>query len=363
MLALGAFLQSLRWPPARASWLRLAGIALGVAVAGGFIVLLIWRTELSEIRRSLAGMSLPILVGAVAVYFVNVWLQALRWHLLIGHMGSPGSGSLFPPLVIGIMGSNLLPLRMGTVLRAEYLWSRFRLQTPAVLSAIVVEGWLDGLVLAVLFLPVLAIVAPQEAVVKGILFAGGIAAASLLLVRLALSKGWGRRLPSLPLPKRLEPLLTSLLQSFIKGLASLRSARTLSAATAVSVVAWLVKAAVFYLVGLAFSLDMDWSDYLVVTAALSGAGALQVSQGNMGPYEFVVAEVMVGLGAARGDAAAYAIVSHAVLFVPVTVLGLAFFIWHRLSLPTSGAGAGRATTLVGAQAEGVGAPRRWFQWR
>lgn len=366
-LAVGALLRISRrtWDIARSR--PLLGVLLGLAFAAALIALFIWRTDLGQLRASLTGVSLPILVAAAAVYFVNIGLQALRWHLLIRHMGSPGPGPLFPALVIGIMGSNLLPLRMGMILRAEYLRSRFGLEPPAVLSAIVVEGWLDGLVLAVLFLPILAVVGSEEGVIRGVLWAGGIAAGSLLLLRLALTGRWGgwwrshRPRLSLPLPQVFRSALASILESAISGLAAVRSGSIFTLALLTTAAAWLVKAAVFYLVGLAFPLDVDWSDYLVVTAAISAVGAIQVSQGNVGPYELVVAEVMVGLGAVRGEAAAYAIVSHGVLFFPVTVLGLLFFLRHRISVASRAAGQAviptapdsRMVSLKGKDVEGA----------
>jgi hypothetical protein len=48
----------------------------------------------------------------------------------------------------------------------------------------------------------------------------------------------------------------------------------------------------------------------------------------VGPYEIITAEVVAGLGVARGTATAYAIVAHAVLLVPIVAAGLAFLGWH-----------------------------------
>ena len=53
----------------------------------------------------------------------------------------------------------------------------------------------------------------------------------------------------------------------------------------------------------------------------------------MGPYEFVAAEVMASFGAGRGSAAAYAIVTHLVRLIPLTIVGLALFTWHSLIAP------------------------------
>jgi uncharacterized membrane protein YbhN (UPF0104 family) len=94
-----------------------------------------------------------------------------------------------------------------------------------------------------------------------------------------------------------------------------------------------VTVGVHCLVGIAFGLNIDWTSYLIVTAAANASGFVVLSQGNVGPYEIITAEVLAGLGAARGAATAYAIVAHAVLLVPVVAVGLVFFGWHLAVRP------------------------------
>jgi len=318
---------------------RVLRLALGITIAAIFAIAFVARADLSSVKDSFDDVNVAILLGAVAFYFVNVWFQALRWHFLIRHLGSPGPLKLLPPMIIGTMGNNLLPFRLGVVLRAEYLWSRFRIHAPASLSTIVLEGWLDGVVLALVFVPALAIVGSEQGIVRAVVISGGLAAGSLLVLRLALTERWAsfwrRRsssMPRLPLPQAVGSRLAPVISSFLTGFVPVRSGYVLTHALLWTAAAWLCRAVELYLVGLAFDLGLPFGDYLVLTAALSASGIVQISPGNTGPYEFVAAEVLTGLGAARGAASAYAIVSHAVLFIPVTLVGLALFAWHRLTL-------------------------------
>jgi uncharacterized membrane protein YbhN (UPF0104 family) len=123
--------------------------------------------------------------------------------------------------------------------------------------------------------------------------------------------------------------------AFAEGVASVKSERSLLVAGAATAAAWLVTAGVYYFVGLAFDLDVDWTAYLVLTAAINVSGLVQASGGNVGPYEFIAAEVMVGFGASPGEAGAYAIVTHMARLLPMTAVGLAVFAWHTLLPPRS----------------------------
>ena len=308
---------------------------LGLAVAALFALLFVSRADLGQLTATVARVSVPFVLAAAVLYLVNVWLQALRWHFLMKHIGSPGPGPFFLAMAIGIMGNNLLPLQMGYVLRLEYLRSRYHLQATPLFSTMLLEGWMDGLIMAFLFLPVLAIVGTEAWVIKAVLLLGGVAGGGLLLFRFALAgifrSFWLALLRRLP--GGLHQRLGTWVGAFLVGLASLRSGRRMALAGLVTAAAWLVNAGVLYLVGVSLDLDVDWTSYLVVTAAIGVAGAVQISPGNLGSFEFIVTEILVGLGASRGEAAAYAILAHAVLFLPVSLLGLALFAWHRLRGP------------------------------
>jgi glycosyltransferase 2 family protein len=318
--------------PSRGSGVQaIAGLALTFAFVGLFL----WRNDFGELVDSMKGITLLLLVPAIAVNFLDVWFQALRLRALTLHLSPPASRQLFAAINVGIMGNNVLPVRLGTVLRAQYLASRYDMQFASMLSTPILEGFMDGVVLAALFVPVLLIVGTESSIFWAVLASGFIAAAGLLALRVAYSPslstsitGLWRRLPALPLPASISSKLASWTRAFVEGVASVRNGRSLAFGVVYTAGAWLATAAVYLFVGMAFSLDVDWTAYLVLTAAVNVSGIVQASAGNIGPYEFVVAEVLAQFGVPRGDAAAYAIVTHLVRLVPLTLTGLGLFAWH-----------------------------------
>jgi uncharacterized protein (TIRG00374 family) len=226
-------------------------------------------------------------------------------------------------------------VRLGTVLRAQYLASRYDIQFASMLSTPILEGFMDGVVLAALFVPVLLVVGTDSNVFWAVLASGLVAGAGLLALRVAYSPSLSHRLrrvweriPSLPVPATVSGKLASWTRAFVQGVESVRSGRRLAQGVIFTAGAWLATAAVYLLVGMAFSLDVDWTAYVVLTAAVNISGIVQASAGNIGPYEFVVAEVLAQFGVPRGDAAAYAVATHLVRLVPLTLTGLGLFAWH-----------------------------------
>ena len=306
---------------------------LGLLVAAIFGAVLLSRTDLAQMVSSMRDVRVPLLVVAGLLRLTGLVVLSFRWHMLIRHIGSPGAPRLIPALAIGHMGNTVLPFSLGGVLRAHYMQTRYGIAATSSLSSIVLENLIDAVVLAGFFIPALAILGVGSRLAWTMLAIGGVGAGVLVLMRVLLSgRSLGcRRVLALPrtvVPKPLATRLASCREEAQAGLRSVRSTRTLAIAVLLTVAARLVTVGVHWLVGLAFGLDLDWTSYLVVTAAANASGFVALSQGNVGPYEIITAEVVAGLGAARGTATAYAIVAHAVLLVPIVAAGLAFLGWH-----------------------------------
>ncbi len=88
----------------------------------------------------------------------------------------------------------------------------------------------------------------------------------------------------------------------------------------------------YYLVGIAFDIDVGFHHYLLATAAANLAIAVLASQGGIGPFELVTKQTFIAAGVATSGAEAYAIGLHALVLLPVIVVGLYFLGTMNLSL-------------------------------
>ncbi len=67
---------------------------------------------------------------------------------------------------------------------------------------------------------------------------------------------------------------------------------------------------------------MDSGEYCLLLSAANLAIIIPTFFGGTGPFEWAARLVLVGAGVDAAPASAYAIVSHAVIFVPTTIFGL-----------------------------------------
>jgi len=319
-------------------WLRSGRLWLGLAGTALFLGLFFARTDLDGLWRALREADYRWAAPAVALWFLSAWFRSLRWGLLLRHLARLGTAALYPVLVIGYMANNLLPARLGEVVRAYVLGQRHGLSKMSVLGSIASERLVDALVLLVLMTSAAAFVG-----LEGHLRALSLAAVVVVVGGFALLSWAASHRPTVegalglllrPLPPALARRLRGAVDAFLEGTAALRSPLVLVAVALCGAIAWLLEASMYYLVGIAFDLGEGFAVYLVLAGAANLAITVPSTSGGIGPFEWASREVLVAAGVAGGAASAYALALHGLLLLPVIVVGL-LFLWGVQLSPTA----------------------------
>ncbi|MCH7698087.1 MAG: flippase-like domain-containing protein [Chloroflexi bacterium] len=327
--------------------LRSRRVWIGFAISVIFLGIFFYQTDVSEIWDSFKEANYAIAFASLPVYFAGIWVRTIRWQYLLRPVVRVSTARLFPVVIIGLMANNLIPARAGELVRAYILGEREKVSKAASLGTIAVDRLFDGLTLVPMLLIVVAFVGSSErfplpavdwtvnlvqlAIVMSVLFGGALA----VLLVLAFSEAARNRADELITtltPERLRPSIEGLAHSFFDGLHVLRSPVDMGLAWLMSMVSWLLEATMYYIVGLAFDIDVGFQHYLLATAAANLAIAVLASQGGIGPFELVTKQTFIAAGVATGGAEAYAIGLHALVLLPVIVVGLYFLGTMNLSL-------------------------------
>lgn len=326
---------------------------LAIAASLLFLGLFFARIDPGETWAKLGEANYLLVPPAIAVYFAAVYFRSLRWQYLLSPMKRLAVARLYPVVVVGYMANNLLPIRLGEVVRAYYLGEREKVSKVSSLATIAVERVFDGLTLLFLaavvslFLPLVGLLQglADKAGVPWVLLALAMSMPFVLvaafMVLASYSPRWfevllERLIAVLPAPIR--PKVSGLVGMFISGLAVLQHPRRLLAVFLLSLPVWLAEAFMYYV--LAFSLDLHnvfevtelAGVILLVTAVSNLAISVPTAGGGIGAFEVAAAATLSLLGADESTAGAYAILVHAALLVPVTLLGLLYLWTDRTSL-------------------------------
>ncbi len=254
-------------------------------------------------------------------------VRCWRWSVLMRPVAPIGPWRLFPYAIIGYMANNLLPARAGEVVRAYVTGERENVSRMGTFGTIAVERLFDGCILVLMLLISGLAVGFEDgrlrviAAVSSLLFVAAFGGFYVLTQSEERAKRlihWFLRF----LPERLEHRAEHMADMLVTGLRSVHDWRTLLTVLILSAAAWTIEAGAYAVIGLGFDLGVNFGHYCLLLAAANLAIIIPTFLGGTGPFEWAAKLVLVGAGVADGTAAAYAVVSHAVIFVPTTILGL-----------------------------------------
>jgi glycosyltransferase 2 family protein len=232
---------------------------------------------------------------------------------------------------VGYMGNNVLPARAGEALRVVLLSQRSSGSKRTLLGSVVAERALDVIALLTIFVvTVYGVLSTSEVLPtdRPLL----VSAIGVVLVVAAAVAIWVLRRHHVFERARdwLRPLADS-----PRALLNRRGILLLGA----TFVLWSVEAAVYLTVARAIDLEISTSGALYLVALTNFVAALPAAPGSIGTFDAAVAFGAKALGATGSAALSYVILLRFVLYVPITVVGLAVLVtryggWSRLRSAT-----------------------------
>ncbi|MGQ9674924.1 MAG: lysylphosphatidylglycerol synthase transmembrane domain-containing protein [Chloroflexota bacterium] len=310
---------------------------LGIAVSLAFLFLAVRQvTDFEEALTAAREANYWYLLPALAVYFIGVWVRSVRWHFLLGPIKSIPAGRLFPVVVIGYMANDILPARIGELVRAYVLGEKENVSKTATFATIIVERLFDGLTM-LLFMGIVSLLVPFEEGLQqivrlaGLVFVGGL----LVVLIVASSRSLTLRMLSVALrflPSGLRSRFSAKADAFLDGFAATQSLRAMLVIMGLSIVAWSFEAGMYYLLAIGFDLRLPFYVLALTTAVANLGTMVPSSPGYVGTFEALCVFTLGLFGADRNLAFSYTVVLHAALLVPITVWGL-YYLWrYNLSL-------------------------------
>ena len=126
---------------------------LSVGISGLFLLAILWQVNIQQIKEALKTADYAYVPLAVLLTLLTNILRSYRWKYLLNPIRPIGIVSVFSGVAIGYMANNVLPARLGELVRSYFLGQKEGLSKSSTLATIVVERLLDGRLLADADLP------------------------------------------------------------------------------------------------------------------------------------------------------------------------------------------------------------------
>jgi uncharacterized protein (TIRG00374 family) len=309
-------------------------LLLGVLFGALFLWLIFRQISLEEIRRAFNGARFSWVAAALTAFAVGYACRIERWRLML-ERDNPDLVwlSCAGPLLASFAANNVLPFRAGDALRSFAFNRTLGTTSGVVIATLLVERLLDLLMVLVLLGVALALFgldAKRFAGVGGTVFvAGALAILAVLLfprffTPLALAIGrFGARIAP-----RFGHKLQNEINKSLNTLLHLAQGTTMVKLVSWSMAAWLAEGCVFWFAAMALpSISAASAGWLALSVGTL-ATLIPSTPGYVGTFDFFTLRAMTAVGNDSGAATAYALLVHALLWLPPTLVGGLYLLIH-----------------------------------
>jgi glycosyltransferase 2 family protein len=295
---------------------------LGIAISLVAIVVLLRSVDVGAAVEVLRNAN-PAWIGVMLVtVLIDVGARGARWRSLLKPIKVIPYRRVLGYTYIGYLANNVLPARLGELVRSHALGEGEHLSRTTVLGTVVVERIVDTVI--VVGLAALSVVVLS---VRGVLSSAvllGAAFVALLVVGLVI----GMALHRLPGAERVVafaerwPRVVELARRLREGLAVAGKPRTLLAALAWSAVAWSASIGTTLAAGQAVGVELTLAQGALLSSGIALATIVPSGPGYVGTFELTAVSIASTFGVPRDSAFALALLAHAMILAVTSVGGV-----------------------------------------
>ncbi len=308
----------------------------GIAISCFFL----WYTFHGISYRELTELRLvaPIwLFGVVGFLIAGYTLRVHRWWKMLQSSSRSGFGVCARVLMTSFAANNILPFRIGDIMRVFTYAGDLGASTSVVMGTVLLERMLDIFTLLLFFVATMGqssgMFSARGRLIAFVIF--GAVSAGLLVLMLGarllepMIKRLFARLPHGPKVKKLEDWLVLALD----GLRDIGVAGTL-ALMAESVVIWACEGMIFLSIMRMVGIGARSIAAVQALVFSNLSYLIPSSPGAVGTFETAATIALTGHGVPKPTAAVYAVLVHVIILGSITAVGGIFFLLHRYHLST-----------------------------
>lgn len=293
--------------------------------------------KFEEVGRALATFHWPYLIAGIASLAVGYTARIIRWKLLLEACGPRvTAAACASPFLASIALNNVLPFRLGDVVRALIFPAALGVTKTGATATLVLERLVDlltlllCLALAAPFFPKEALPASVVDIVIVLAVLGSTALLGLILFAglvVHLIRWLAGRIEG-KAPDKIVGILRAI-GDLGEALQSISRMRTILAALAISFVAWAGELGLYLAlmqgIGMTFSLPGG----LLLMSMATIATLVPSSPGYVGPYHLAAFTAANLMGGSSTQAMTLAVLCHLGVWLPTTIAGAIVMIFNR----------------------------------
>jgi uncharacterized protein (TIRG00374 family) len=295
---------------------------LGIGISLVAIWILLRSVDVGAALEVLSDAN-PAWIGLMAVTaFVDVAARAARWRWLLIPIKVVRYLRMLGYTFIGYLANNVLPARLGELVRSHAAGEGEGISRTTVLGTVVVERLVDTVIVVGLAALAVVVLSVRGVMTSAVLL--GAAFVALLVLGLALAMALHR----LPGADRVAAFMTrwprimELARRLREGLAVAGRPGTLVGALAFSAVAWTASIGTALAAGQAVGVELTLAQATLMTAGVALVTIVPSGPGYVGTFELTAVSILTTFGIDPDSAFALALLVHAMILAVTSIGGV-----------------------------------------
>jgi glycosyltransferase 2 family protein len=307
----------------RSTFARRMKLFLGYLIAVLCLAWVLYNVHTENLLQNILHLKWRLILLAIAVDNLNYIAQALRWNLLLRPVAHVGAVKSVQATYVGVFTSNVLPMRLGEIVRAYLISKWYSKKFSQIIPSMVVEHlfegiWLAlGIGLATFFLPLPSYIRRGAQIFEfGVIVLAGIFVYALMKEDKFPADHHRERLS-----EKLAHKFSHFMEQMTVGMKRIGLTPTCFLALFVTLASLMLQALALWLTARAYSIPLDlWMGGIVLVIIRVGV-VIPNAPANIGTYQFFATMGLELLGVNRSISAGFAIVLFFVSMTPTCIIG------------------------------------------
>lgn len=300
----------------------------GLLIGGVFLYLTARNVDLHEVMGAIYAIKSWWLLPLTLIYILNVALRGVRWRLMFPDESRPSLRHAVDAFLIGKVGNNFMPGRIGELLRAGVVGRLLpKVGLSGSLATIVVEKMFDAFAILIL-LGVALLSAPLPLWVNNAGISMIVTFPALLLALWVMDRAGARSMYSsgtdstAGVINRAKGLVFAIFQKFSTGLYALRTVQHFALLSAITLLIWFGEVIVMLICLQAFSISVPFMAAVVSLVFLCVGSMLPAAPGFIGTYQLFIVAALQLYQVSETNAFALSVFLNLYVIVMTSILGV-----------------------------------------
>ena len=294
--------------------------------------------DLGKVIEIVTSVDFFIILFGFFIYFFSIYFRTLRWNSIFENKIKIKLTSLSRIVISGYMFNNLLPARLGELARIYHFNLVKRIDKSYLLGTILAERITDVIALfifigaGIFFVPkdLLINLSDELGVNINLIYLFLILTGLSIVFFVLMQFKTYRKIMTAFIPKFnfINDKILSIVDSFFKGLFNLEKNKIINIIF-LALIIWIIEFSMFFIVETQIELNLDNTFLAIVFFGVFAnlSGIVPSTSGGWGPFELIGTIVLISFGADRESAAAFTIIVHLILWLPISIIGLICFLY------------------------------------